>query len=35
LRPGVCAGLIGRLEPDEWRGDGAVQFVIEDAVMAP
>ncbi len=33
LRPGARARLIGRLEPDDWRGGGAVQFVVEDALL--
>lgn len=34
LKPGQQACLIGRLQKDDWRGDGAVQFVVEDVQQA-
>ncbi len=34
VQPGCKVHLIGRLETDDWRGNGAVQFVVEDALLA-
>jgi len=33
LQPGLNVSLVGQLQKDDWRGRGAVQFVIEDAVL--
>ncbi len=32
LRPGSVVSVVGQLKLDEWRGNGAVQFVVEDAL---
>ena len=33
VEQGQCnLALIGQLQKDDWRGKGAVQFVIEDAL---
>jgi single-stranded-DNA-specific exonuclease len=34
LRPGSRLSVVGQLKLDDWRGGGAVQFVIEDALSA-
>jgi single-stranded-DNA-specific exonuclease len=33
LQPGCQISLIGQLQKDNWRGNGAVQFVVEDALI--
>jgi len=33
LQPGLTISPIGQLKLDEWRGNGAVQFVIEDLCL--
>lgn len=33
LQAGCAVSLIGQLQPDDYRGNGAVQFVVEDAFM--
>ena len=30
IQPGLMVSVIGQLQRDEWRGNGAIQFVIED-----
>jgi len=32
LQPGRRISVIGQLQKDDWRGNGAVQFVVEDAI---
>ncbi|HXH64042.1 MAG TPA: hypothetical protein VNH42_00875, partial [Mariprofundaceae bacterium] len=32
LRPGACVSVVGQLQLDDWRGGGAVQFVVEDVL---
>jgi len=32
LQPGCVVSLLGQLQLDEYRGNGAVQFVVEDAI---
>ncbi|NWF39204.1 single-stranded-DNA-specific exonuclease RecJ [Mariprofundus sp. NF] len=32
IEPGLTVSVIGQLQKDEWRGNGAVQFVIEDLI---
>jgi single-stranded-DNA-specific exonuclease len=32
LRPGNTVSVVGQLQLDDWRGNGAVQFVIEDVL---
>ena len=32
LRPGGTLSVVGQLQLDDWRGNGAVQFVVEDAL---
>jgi len=34
IQTGLTVSLIGALQQDDWRGNGAVQFVIEDVVVA-
>ena len=34
LQPGRAISLIGQLQLDDYRGNGAVQFVVEDAIAA-
>jgi len=34
LQPGSAVGLVGKLQLDRFRGRGAVQFVVEDALTA-
>ena len=34
LQPGVTLSVVGQLQLDEWRGNGAVQFVVADVVEA-
>lgn len=34
LQRGQILSLIGQLQLDEWRGNGAVQFVVEDVLVA-
>lgn len=33
LQPGNIVSLLGQLQPDDYRGNGAVQFVVEDALI--
>ncbi len=33
LARGVTLSLLGQLQLDQWRGNGAVQFVVEDAIL--
>lgn len=30
IQPGLAVSVVGRLQVDTWRGNGAVQFVVED-----
>jgi len=32
LQPGCVVSLVGQLQMDDYRGNGAVQFVVEDAI---
>ena len=32
IEPGLSVSVVGQLQRDEWRGNGAVQFVIEDVI---
>lgn len=32
LRPGASVSVVGQLKLDDWRGNGAVQFVVEDVL---
>jgi len=32
IQPGLTVSLIGQLQKDDWRGNGAVQFVVEDVL---
>jgi len=32
IEPGLTVSLIGQLQKDDWRGNGAVQFVVEDVI---
>jgi len=32
IEPGLTVSVIGQLQKDDWRGNGAVQFVIEDVI---
>jgi single-stranded-DNA-specific exonuclease len=32
LRPGGTLSVVGQLQLDDWRGNGAVQFVVEDVL---
>jgi len=34
IQPGLTVSLIGQLQRDDYRGNGAVQFVIEDVISA-
>ncbi len=34
IQPGLTVSLIGHLQQDDWRGNGAVQFVVEDVITA-
>ncbi|MFQ5641048.1 MAG: single-stranded-DNA-specific exonuclease RecJ, partial [bacterium] len=34
LQRGQVVSLIGQLKRDDWRGNGAVQFVVEDALTS-
>ncbi len=34
LQQGLRVSVIGRLQIDHWQGNGAVQFIVEDAVLA-
>ncbi|ATX79395.1 exonuclease RecJ [Mariprofundus aestuarium] len=34
IQPGLTVSVLGQLQKDEWRGNGAVQFVIEDLIPA-
>ena len=33
LQPGQVISPIGALQKDDWRGNGAIQFVIEDVLQ--
>lgn len=33
LQKGIIASLVGQLKLDEWRGNGEVQFVVEDVIL--
>lgn len=33
IQPGLTVSVIGQLQMDTWRGNGAVQFVIEDLLI--
>ena len=33
IQPGLMVSVIGQLQRDEWRGNGAVQFAIEDILL--
>lgn len=35
LQPGCIVSLLGQLQLDDYRGNGAVQFVVEDALTLP
>ncbi|MDQ6981675.1 MAG: single-stranded-DNA-specific exonuclease RecJ, partial [Mariprofundus sp.] len=32
IEPGLTVSIIGQLQKDDWRGNGAVQFVVADVV---
>ncbi|MDQ6986201.1 MAG: DHHA1 domain-containing protein, partial [Mariprofundaceae bacterium] len=34
IQPGLTVSLVGQLQKDDWRGNGAVQFVIEDVIAS-
>jgi single-stranded-DNA-specific exonuclease len=34
LQPGHTVAVVGQLKLDDWRGNGAVQFVVEDVLSA-
>jgi len=34
IQPGLTVSVLGQLQKDEWRGNGAVQFVVEDLIPA-
>jgi len=34
LQPGCVVSLLGQLQLDDYRGNGAVQFVVEDALIS-
>ncbi|ATX82218.1 exonuclease RecJ [Mariprofundus ferrinatatus] len=34
IAPGLTVSVIGQLQKDEWRGNGAVQFVVEDVISS-
>ncbi|MDQ6986793.1 MAG: single-stranded-DNA-specific exonuclease RecJ [Mariprofundaceae bacterium] len=34
IQPGLTVSFVGQLQKDDWRGNGAVQFVIEDVLVA-
>jgi single-stranded-DNA-specific exonuclease len=33
IQPGLTVSVIGQLQKDDWRGNGAVQFVVEDVII--
>lgn len=33
IQPGLTVSVVGRLQTDDWRGKGAVQFIIEDVCV--
>ena len=33
LERGNIVSLLGQLKPDEYRGNGAVQFIVEDVLI--
>jgi single-stranded-DNA-specific exonuclease len=33
IQPGLTVSVIGQLQKDDWRGKGAVQFIIEDVFV--
>jgi len=35
IEAGLTVSLIGQLQRDDWRGNGAVQFVVEDVISNP
>jgi single-stranded-DNA-specific exonuclease len=34
IQPGLTISIIGQLQKDDWHGNGAIQFVIEDVISA-
>ncbi|MDX8391548.1 MAG: single-stranded-DNA-specific exonuclease RecJ [Mariprofundaceae bacterium] len=34
IQPGLTVTVVGQLQKDDWRGNGAVQFVLEDVISA-
>jgi single-stranded-DNA-specific exonuclease len=33
IQPGLTVSVIGQLQKDDWRGNGSVQFVVEDVII--